>query len=94
MRKRKEIGEYMDEAFDVVWLIRTIFLLQNGDLEDTPTDIINEAKKHTARICNNLNIESEEELLTRFSDWDYGYWSGILAALRWVTGEEKDMLDT
>lgn len=28
------------------------------------------------------------------SDWDYGYWSGILAALRWVMGDEKDFLDT
>ena len=28
------------------------------------------------------------------SDWEYGYQSGILAALRWVLGEEKDFLDT
>ncbi len=94
MRKKKEIDEYMNEAFDIVWLVRTISLLEEGKLDDTPSDIINEAQKQVARICKNLDINSEEELLTRFSDWDYGYWSGILAALRWVTGEEKDMLDT
>lgn len=94
MRKKKEIDEYMDEAFDIVWLVRTISLLEEGKLDDTPSDIINEAQKQATRICKNLDINSEEELLTRFSDWDYGYWSGILAALRWVTGEEKDMLDT
>lgn len=94
MRKKKEIDEYMNEAFDIVWLVRTISLLKEGRLDDTPSDIINEAQKQVARICKNLDINSEEELLTRFSDWDYGYWSGILAALRWVTGEEKDMLDT
>lgn len=94
MRKKKEIDEYMNEAFDIVWLVRTISLLEEGKLNDTPSDIINEAQKQVARICENLDINSEEELLTRFSDWDYGYWSGILAALRWVTGEEKDMLDT
>lgn len=94
MRKRKEIDEYMGEAFDIVWLVRTLELLSAGQLEGTPQDIINEAKKNVARICENLNIESEEELLTSFNDWEYGYWSGILAALRWVTGEEKDMLDT
>lgn len=94
MRKKKEIDEYMNEAFDIVWLVRTIPLLEEGKLDDTPSDIINEAQKQATRICKNLDINSEEELLTRFSDWDYGYWSGILAALRWVTGEEKDMLDT
>lgn len=94
MRKKKEIDDYMNEAFDIVWLVRTISLLEEGRLDDTPSDIINEAQKQAARICKNLDINSEEELLTRFSDWDYGYWSGILAALRWVTGEEKDMLDT
>lgn len=27
--------------------------------------------------------------------WDYGYWSGVMATLRWVLGdEEKDNLDT
>ena len=94
MRKKKEIDEYMNEAFDIVWLVRTISLLEEGRLDDTPSDIINEAQKQVARICENLDINSEEELFTRFSDWEYGYWSGILAALRWVTGEEKDMLDT
>lgn len=94
MRKKKEIDEYMNEAFDIVWLVRTISLLEEGRLDDTPSDIINEAQKQVARICENLDINSEEELLTRFSDWEYGYWSGILAALRWVTGEERDMLDT
>ena len=94
MRKKKEIDEYMNEAFDIVWLVRTISLLEEGRLDGTPSDIINEAQKQVARICENLDINSEEELLTRFSDWEYGYWSGILAALRWVTGEEKDMLDT
>lgn len=94
MRKKKEIDEYMNEAFDIVWLVRTISLLEEGRLDDTPSDIINEAQKQVARICENLDINSEEELLTRFSDWEYGCWSGILAALRWVAGEEKDMLDT
>lgn len=94
MRKKKEIDEYMSEAFDIVWLVRTISLLEESRLDDTPSDIINEAQKQVARICKNLDINSEEELLTHFNDWEYGYWSGILAALRWVTGEEKDMLGT
>ncbi len=79
MRKQKEIQEYLDEAFDKVWLCRS-------------------------HPCNDENIERNRmqkvaEILSNYkdipeSDWDYGYWSGILAALRWVLGEEKDFLDT
>jgi hypothetical protein len=27
-------------------------------------------------------------------DWEFGYWNGKLAALRWVLGSEWDFLDT
>ena len=94
MRKRKEIDEYMSEAFDVVWFVRTLTLLADGQLEGTPSDIINKAKAEVARICEKYGLESEEDAYTFCDEWHYGYWSGILAALRWVTGEEKDMLDT
>ena len=29
-----------------------------------------------------------------YTDWECGYWNGILGALRWVTGDEKNFLDT
>lgn len=82
MRKVKEIEEYMDEAFDKVWITRSVHSnpCENSEIE----------KKR---------IENIERILSKYkdipeSDWDYGYWSGILAALRWVLGEEKDSLDT
>ena len=90
MRKRNEIEEYMDEALDMVWLVRTFNLMADGTLYDSPADIVAEAEKHVARICEAHNVKDSSEI----SDWEYGYWSGILAALRWVTGEKRDMLDT
>jgi hypothetical protein len=42
------------------------------------------------RVCKKYNIDFDEPV----SDWKYGYWSGILAALRWVCGDDKDFLDT
>lgn len=29
-----------------------------------------------------------------FTDWECGYWNGILGALRWVLGDHKNFLDT
>ena len=79
MRKQKEIQEYLDEAFDKVWLCRS-------------------------HPCKDENIERTRmkkvsEILDKYDDipkddWDYGYYSGILASLRWVLGEDKHFLDT
>lgn len=94
MRKKNEINEYMNEAFDVVWFVRTIGLLSDGSLENTPEDIINEVKRNVERICQSHGIKNNEDVFEFCDEWKYGYWSGILAALRWVMGEEKDSLDT
>ena len=92
MRKAKEIYEYMTEACDRVWLVRKQSLFLNM-LEGTisiQADILGECLKAIEKVCEKYSIDFKEPI----SDWDYGYWSGILSALRWVDGEEKDMLDT
>ena len=82
MRKVKEIEEYMDEAFDKVWIFRSI--------RSTPSE---------DKFIEKHRIENIERILSKYKnvpegDWEYGYYSGILASLRWVLGEEKDFLDT
>jgi hypothetical protein len=92
IRTEEEICEYMDEAFDRVWLVRKqnfVCNLLNGT-ETVHLDILNGMNKAIDEVCKKYGINFQEPV----SDWDYGYWSGILAALRWVMGEEKDMLDT
>ena len=92
VRSEEEIGEYMSEAFDRVWLVRKQNLccnLLNG-VESINADIMESMLKAIDKVCNKYNINFQEPV----SDWNYGYWSGILAALRWVMGEEKDFLDT
>lgn len=84
MKKRtnKEILEYMDEAFDKVWLMRS----------HPVDDPVIEAKRLLAvkRILKTYDDIPEDE----YSKWECGYWNGILGALRWVLGDEKDFLDT
>lgn len=92
MRTEKEICEYMDEACDRVWLVRKQNLYCNllAGAETIQLDVLDKVIKAIDEVCDKYNIDFKEPV----SDWDYGYWSGILAALRWVMGDEKDCLDT
>lgn len=83
LRKKKEILNYLDEAFDKVWLMRT----HSCDDEK----IEEQRLKAVERIINQYNDIPNDG----FDDWECGYWNGVLGTLRWVLGEEeKDMLDT
>ena len=83
VRKEKEITKYLDEAFDKVWLMRT-HPCNKKDIEEQRLQAVE-------RIMNQYNDIPKDG----YSDWDCGYWNGVLGTLRWVLGEdEKDMLDT
>ena len=82
MRDRDEILEYMREACDKVWLTRTRHS-DNVDIEKT-------------RLMNiDRIVDSYDDIPKNgYDEWECGYWNGILSALRWVIGDEKDFLDT
>lgn len=81
-RKTKEIQDYMEEAFDKVWLMRS-------HPSDDP-EVEKKRLESTERILNTYDDIPEDEYTT----WECGYWNGILGALRWVLGAERDFLDT
>ena len=76
IRSDEEIIEYMDEAYDKVWLMRN-----TGCCEGIPS---------VQRILNTYDDIPKDG----YTDWECGYWNGILGALRWVLGEHKNFLDT
>lgn len=83
MRDREEIGAYLDEASDKVWLMRSRPCSENPAIEK-------DRRAAVQRI-----LETYDDIPKRgYSDWECGYWNGILGALRWVLGDEKDFLDT
>lgn len=91
-RDEKEIQEYMEEAEDRVWLVRTqdSYTKMLLGFKGIDVNILDGSNININRICEKYNIDFKEPI----SDFNYGYWSGILAALRWVLGSEKDFLDT
>ena len=95
MRSKKEIVEYMDEAFDRVWLNRRynhFYNIEQGVEPPLSEDMMKAIAKAFKEVTEKYDIQDDEGDL---DDWNYGFWSGVLATLRWVLGEEsKDMLDT
>lgn len=81
MRKLKEIQEYETEAFDKVWYMRS-HPSEHPTIEENRLKAIERIEKEYPEVLNG------------FSDWDCGYWNGVMGALRWVMGDEKDFLDT
>lgn len=92
MRKKAEILEAEGDFFDRVWYNRKLVMLdniKNGIEEMPPEEIMNGMTDHMRRI------ETEhpgEELL--YDDFEWGMINGKLSALRWVMGDDWDMLDT
>lgn len=83
LRSRDEIGNYLREAEDKAWLMCCC-------------DIANRKPKHGAsttamnRILNAYDDIPKEG----YDAWNCGYWNGIMGALRWILGDEKNYLDT
>lgn len=82
-RSKKDLIAYEQEAFEKVWLMRTS-PCENTEIESKRQEAIQ-------RILNTYDDIPAEG----YDDWSYGYWSGVMATLRWVLGDdEKDNLDT
>lgn len=81
-RTVEDIQNYKEEAFDKVWLTRT--------RPDTNATVEEARQKNLVRVLSTYADIPEKG----YSEWECGYWNGILSALRWVTGDERDFLDT
>jgi hypothetical protein len=80
-RSRNEIIQYMDEAFDKVWYMRS-HPCKDKNIEKQRQKAIKEVLKKYPDVQG-------------YDDWDCGFYNGVLGTLRWVLGDdEKDNLDT
>jgi hypothetical protein len=93
-RTLTEIVEAIDELFDKVWWNRHqnwLYRIESGEepLTEGPESILATAKAAARRIEEKYG---EENL--GWDDFDWGMLNGKLSALRWVLGDDWDMLDT
>jgi len=91
-RGKGEILEAEEEFFAKVWYGRHKLLermVESGKKKVAP-EIWQEALKAAKKIEGKYG----KEQLASWDDFDWGMLSGKLSALRWVSGDEWDMLDT
>lgn len=107
-RRLSEIVEAIDEFTDKVWHERHQGLaaaVESGRIRlvDSGTDVASDESPHPMRrdIWNGAlkaarQVEKQygPEGLGPWSDFEWGMLNGKLSALRWVLGDEWDMLDT
>lgn len=83
-RHQKMLKEYMDEAFDKVWYMRS-HRCENKEIEKE-------------RLKQVKRIEKKYPDVKGYDACDYGYWCGVLSTTRWILSdfdeEEKNNLDT
>lgn len=83
LRTEDEISIYLKEAWDKVWLMRNYCI-------STKEPVHKASRNGVYRILSSYTDIPENG----YDTWECGYWNGILGALRWVTGDDKNFLDT
>ncbi|PSU42862.1 hypothetical protein C9J12_28615 [Photobacterium frigidiphilum] len=102
-RGLRAILDAMDELVDKVWYNRhqnRMWKIENGEIEIVPegtqrygNDVIHDHIIEGA-MKSAKRVEDIYENVGPWSDFDWGMINGKLSALRWVLGDEWDMLDT
>jgi len=92
VRTDEVISEAIEELFYKVWYERHLVLkykVENG-LETVSPEVWEGALKS----ANKVREKYGEENLGPYDDFEWGMLNGKLSALRWIFGDEWDMLDT
>ncbi len=92
MKSKKQLLEYMNEAFDKVWYIRSL-TYSKEDLAYLSKDHVKKILKAREKVEQQYGSEWYENI----DNWEYGFLSGVLATLRWAIDKNEDdkrLLDT
>jgi hypothetical protein len=91
-RTEEVVHETIERLTDQIWYNRHQGLKER--LANKETTVDPEIWKGALKAANRVEEKYGEENLWHESDFEWGMLNGKLSALRWLTGEEWDMLDT
>jgi hypothetical protein len=92
LRSVKQILKAEEEFYEKVWYDRKQLLYQavKEGRQEVRADILAASKKYAKEVEKQYGKKN----LGPFTDYDWGMINGKLSALRWVLGDDWDMLDT
>jgi hypothetical protein len=90
MRKKIEIQKEESITCDKVWYQRHQCIKDKIKKDGTPKDIV----KGAFKAAKEMEKEYGKKNLKLVDDFEWGVLNGRLETLRWVLGEDWDMLDT
>lgn len=91
-RDRTEIFTALDELFDKVWYNRHQVLRQKVEADEI--SVAPDIWKGALKAAKKIERRYRSGELGPWDDFEWGMINGKLSALRWVLGDEWDMLDT
>ena len=91
-RSKDEILEAEEEIFSKVWYGR--HKLIESAVESGKQKVAPEIWQKALKTAKKIEEEYGKEQLGSWDDFEWGILSGKLSTLRWVSGDEWDMLDT
>lgn len=91
-RSEAEILAAIDELFDKVWYNRHQFLREKIEAGEDKVDP--EIWKGALKAARKVERRYGKRALGPWDDFDWGMINGKLSTLRWVLGDDWDMLDT
>lgn len=91
-RDIENISSAIGELLDKIWFDRHLSL--RYEVENGKTTVSPEIWKGAQTSAQKVIEKYGEENLGPYSDFEWGMMNGKLSALRWVLGDEWDMLDT
>lgn len=95
IRSLEEIGEAEGEFFDRIWYDRKLVMFAN--IKDGTEIITPDIKKAVLAAMKKVENKFGGKRAMRYyykNDFEWGMLNGKLSAIRWVLGEDWDMLDT
>lgn len=93
MRRLTALQQEEQRLFDLVWYDRKLVMLDNimAGIEALPDEDLMDQVTAQMRL---VEEKYGKENLGPHSEFDWGMINGKLSALRWVLGDDWDMLDT
>jgi hypothetical protein len=93
MRKDRDIESAEQEFFEKVWYERKLVMRENiqaGDEAMPPREIM----QGMLLAMTEMQRKYGKDNLGPYTEFEWGMINGKLSALRWVLGDDWDMLDT